>query len=56
MKYKSLSKNYRPVSLTCISCKVLEHIIASHVMKHLKPTEVEFVTSAKTFQMKLDTF
>ncbi len=26
--------NYRPVSLTCITCKVLEHIIFSSVMKH----------------------
>ena len=28
--------NYRPVSLTCISCKILEHIVHSHVMKHLE--------------------
>ena len=27
---------YRPVSLICISCKVLEHIIVSHVMNHLE--------------------
>ena len=27
--------NYRPVSLTSISCKLLEHIIHSNVMKHL---------------------
>ncbi len=27
---------YRPISLTCISSKVLEHIIHSHIMKHLK--------------------
>ena len=26
--------NYRPVSLTSIPCKVLEHIIFSHIMKH----------------------
>lgn len=26
--------NYRPISLTCIACKVLEHIIVSCVMKH----------------------
>ena len=25
--------NYRPISLTCICCKILEHIIASNVMK-----------------------
>lgn len=26
---------YRPISLTCVSCKVLEHIIFSVIMKHL---------------------
>ena len=26
--------NYRPISLTCISCKIMEHIITSHIMKH----------------------
>ena len=37
--YKKDSKNdpanYRPVSLTCISCKVLEHIVFTNVMDHL---------------------
>ena len=28
--------NYRPVSLTCICCKTLEHIIVSNINKHLK--------------------
>ena len=27
--------NYRPVSLTCLCCKMLEHIIVSNVMKHV---------------------
>ena len=27
--------NYRPVSLTSICCKILEHIVHSHVIKHL---------------------
>ena len=32
---KSLPSNYRPVSLTSVCSKVLEHIIHSHMMKHL---------------------
>ena len=28
--------NYRPISLTCIASKVLEHIVHSHVMKHFE--------------------
>ena len=31
-KYKA--ENYRPISLTCICCKLLEHIITSHIMKY----------------------
>ena len=27
--------NYRPISLACISCKVMEHIVLSHINKHL---------------------
>jgi hypothetical protein len=30
-----LPENYRPVSLTCVTCKILEHIICSHVRAHL---------------------
>jgi len=33
---KSDAKNYRPISLTSIVCKVMEHIIVSQVMKHLE--------------------
>ena len=32
-KYKAV--NYRPVSLTCVLCKTLEHIVASQLMKFL---------------------
>jgi hypothetical protein len=28
-------ENYRTVSLTCVSCKILEHIICKHMLKHL---------------------
>ena len=26
--------NYRPISLTCVLCKLLEHIAASNIPKH----------------------
>jgi hypothetical protein len=32
---KSNPANYRPISLTYLCCKVMEHIILSHVSKHL---------------------
>ena len=31
-KYNAV--NYRPVSLTCICCKLMEHIVTSSIMKH----------------------
>ena len=27
-------KNYRPISLTCICCKLLEHLIVKHILSH----------------------
>jgi hypothetical protein len=30
-----LPENYRPVSLTCVPCKILEHIICSHLRDHM---------------------
>ena len=32
---RSLACNYRPVFLTCIPCKLLEHIVCSNIMAHL---------------------
>ena len=32
---KSDASNYRPVSLTSVTCKMIEHIIFHHVMSHL---------------------
>ena len=32
---KNTPSNYLPVSLTCILCQMLEHIIQSSIMKHL---------------------
>ena len=30
----SLPSNYRPISLSCIACKMMEHIVTSSIMKH----------------------
>ena len=32
--------NYRPVSLTCITCKLFEHIICRHVLGHLEQHKI----------------
>ena len=32
---KPIPANYRPISLTSISCKILEHIIHRHIMDHI---------------------
>ena len=32
---KTKPENYRPISLTSIACKILEHIVVSSIMKHL---------------------
>ena len=32
--------NYRPVSLTCISCKLFEHIVCKHIIGHLEDHEI----------------
>ena len=30
--------NHRPISLTCICCKTMEHIMLSHIAKHIAKT------------------
>ena len=32
---RSLACNYRPVSLTCVPCKLLKHIVCSNMLAHL---------------------
>ena len=32
---RTLACNYRPVSLTCVPCKLLEHTVCSSIMAHL---------------------
>ena len=31
------AENYRPISLTCICCKLIEHIITSYIINHGSP-------------------
>ena len=33
-------RNYRPISLTCICFKIMEHIVLSHINKHLSTNEI----------------
>ena len=40
-----ISENYRLVSLTCVSCKILEHIICKHLLDHLERNNI--LTSLK---------
>ncbi len=37
---RSEPANYRPISLTVIICKVMEHVLHSHVMKHLERCDI----------------
>jgi hypothetical protein len=34
------AENYRPVSLTCVCCKLLEHIVCKHMLNHLEQHRV----------------
>ena len=34
------AENYRPISLTSISCKVIEHILHSNITKHLENNNI----------------
>ena len=35
-----MSENYRPISLTCVCCKLFEHIVCSHIHKHLDSNNI----------------
>ena len=37
---KSDPANYRPISLTCILCKTMEHIIASNIARHFNAHQI----------------
>ncbi len=33
-------ENYRPVSLTCVTCKLLEHILCTHLRRHMDNNDI----------------
>ena len=33
---RHIASNYRPISLTCVCCKLLEHIICRHILDYLE--------------------
>ena len=37
---RNRAENYRPISLTSISCKMLEHIVSSSIMNHLEDRNI----------------
>ena len=37
---KSLPENYKPIYLTCIACKVMEHIVLSSMSKYLSENNI----------------
>ena len=51
---KSDPANYRPISLTCLCCKIQEHIVLSHVAKHLSQHKI-LLDSQHGFRERLST-
>ena len=51
---KSDPSNYRPISLTCLCCKMLEHIVLSHMAKHLSQHNI-LLDSQHGFRERLST-
>ena len=46
--------NYKPISLTCLCCKAMEHIVPSHAAKHLSANNI-LLHSQHGFREKLST-
>ena len=49
---RALACNYCPVSLTCVPCKLLEHIVCSNIMAHLD--EYTFINFSQIDNMHLE--
>ena len=37
---RGLAEHYRPVSLTCITCKLFEHIVCRHILDHVEDHQI----------------
>ena len=37
---RHLASNYRPISLTSVPCKILEHIVCRHILSHLESNNI----------------
>ena len=37
---RTIASNYRPISLTCVICKAMEHILFHHIIKHLDQFDI----------------
>ena len=37
---RHLAENYRPISLTSVPCKILEHVICCHLLNHLENNKI----------------
>ena len=46
--------NYRPISLTCVCSKIMEHIVLSHISKHLASHNI-LIDIQHGFRQKLST-
>ena len=42
--------NYRPISLTCVCCKIMEHIVTSHIIDHAANNEIENLDKLATWE------
>ena len=49
-----LAENYRPVSLTCITCKRFEHIVCRHILDHVEDLQHGF-QSGRSYETQLIT-
>ena len=44
---KNQAKNYRPISLTSVCCKIMEHVITSQIMNHGENSNILYLLQQK---------